>query len=110
MRDGDRAGEGSCELCGRNGVELTRHHLIPRMRHRNRTTQKKFSRDEMQGNLLLVCRACHNHIHDVLTEKELANSYHSREALLEHEDIRRFVQWIAAKPAGFKTKSRRMKR
>ncbi len=110
MHDGDWAGEGRCELCKREGVVLTRHHLIPRMRHRNRATQKKFTRHEMTGELLLVCRACHNHIHDVLTEKQLASNYYTREALLGHEDIQRFVRWIANKPAGFKARSRSMKR
>jgi len=38
----------------------------------------------------------------VLSEKEMEASYHSREALLDHPAIRRFVDWIKNKPEGFK--------
>ena len=41
-----------------------------------------------------ICRPCHDHIHGVLSEKEMAAGYHSREALLAHPAIRRFAAWI----------------
>lgn len=95
----------SCELCGRQIAELTKHHLIPRMRHRNRRTQKQFKRQEMVERILWLCRPCHNHIHRVLSEKALADHYNTREALLAHDEIQRFVAWIKVKPAGFKPKA-----
>jgi len=99
--------KGACELCGREGVELTRHHLIPRTRHRNRRVRRRFSRDELTRRILLVCRPCHSQIHALLSEKELADHYHSREALLAHPGIRRFVAWIRSRPADLKLRSRR---
>lgn len=98
-----------CELCGRP-ERLTRHHLIPRTRHNKKRTQRQFAKVVMRTRVLWICRACHNHIHDVLSEKELAADYHSREALLAHPDIRRFVAWIRTRPPGFKPASRSMKR
>lgn len=95
-----------CELCGRCGCPLTRHHLIPRTRHRNRRTRRDFDRRDMTHRLLWVCRACHNHMHDVLTEKELERHYNTREQLLAHPDVARFVDWIGDKPPGFKPRSR----
>ena len=59
-----------CELCGRHS-QLTRHHLIPRTRHRNKRVQKTFRREEMQNRLLWVCRSCHGHIHKCLVKKSL---------------------------------------
>jgi hypothetical protein len=91
-----------CELCGRSTV-LTRHHLIPRTRHRNKRTQKRFARDEMQTRILWVCRSCHNHIHETFSEKELADTYHRKDLLLSHPAIQKFVNWIATKPTGFNT-------
>lgn len=50
---------------------------------------------------LWVCRACHNQIHRLFSEKELALTYNSREALLSDERLRTFVDWLASKPPGF---------
>ncbi|MGD9000660.1 MAG: hypothetical protein PVF75_09615 [Granulosicoccaceae bacterium] len=109
--DGAVAGTGRCELCQREGVLLTRHHLIPRMQHRRRTTQRRFARDEMRQRVLYVCRPCHNHIHLLFSEKQLASEFNTLEALLTDTALREFVAWIARKPAGFKPKSgRRPKR
>ncbi|PIE83299.1 MAG: hypothetical protein CSA09_02170 [Candidatus Contendobacter odensis] len=99
----------SCALCGRFMSALTRHHLIPRARHRKKRNQRLFSRDMVRTHILWVCRPCHNHIHSILSEKEMEAEYHTREALLSHCAIRSFVDWIADKPEGFKPGHRRMK-
>ncbi|MEX2366159.1 MAG: hypothetical protein WD601_06105, partial [Pseudohongiellaceae bacterium] len=44
----------------------TKHHLIPRTRHRNKRVKKLYSREEMARRLLWVCRPCHHHIHRVM--------------------------------------------
>lgn len=92
----------ACQLCGRVMCALTRHHLIPRARHRKKRNRRLFDRDEVRSRILWVCRPCHDHIHDVLSEQEMESAYRSREALLAHPAILRFVRWIAAKPEGFK--------
>ena len=97
-----------CGLCGR-AAPLTRHHLIPRMRHRARHIRREYDRDELHGRLLWVCRACHDHIHAVLSEKELASDYNTRAALLAHPEIGKFVRWIAGKPPVFRPRSRNMR-
>lgn len=91
-----------CELCGRSMSALTRHHLIPRARHRKKRNQRLFGREEVRTRILWICRPCHDLIHDVLSEKEMESGYPTREALLEHPAIRRFVAWIGSKPEGFK--------
>ncbi len=99
--------KGVCELCGREGLELTRHHLIPRTRHRNRRVRRRFDREELTRRILMVCRPCHSQIHALISEKELAERYHSRDALLAHAGIRRFVDWIQSRPADLKPRGRR---
>ncbi|GAB2803497.1 hypothetical protein GCM10027040_34740 [Halomonas shantousis] len=98
-----------CALCGR-ATPLTQHHLIPRTMHRKPRYRRRYSRDAMLKRILWVCRPCHSHLHAVLDERTLADHYASREALLEHPDIRAFVDWLAPKPAGFKPKKRARRR
>jgi hypothetical protein len=99
----------TCALCGRSGLRTTRHHLIPRRTHRLKRIRKRFDREERLSAILHVCRPCHSHIHAVLNEKELAETYNSRTALLAHPDIAQFVAWLADKPAGFRPRIRKPK-
>lgn len=99
----------ACELCKRVMSVLTQHHLIPRTRHRKKRTQRLFSREAVRTRILWICRPCHDHIHSVLNEKDMETGYHTREALLAHPDIHRFVVWIRNKPEGFRPASRSMK-
>jgi len=80
------------------------------MRHRARRSQREYTKEEMRGRLLWVCRACHDHIHAVLSEKQLAGAYHTRAALLEHPAIRTFIEWLRTKPPGFHPRSRGSRR
>lgn len=77
---------------------MTKHHLIPRTRHRNKRVKKLFSREEMTGRVLWLCRPCHHHLHRVLDEKQLALEYNTRDKLLAHPEIKQFVDWLADKP------------
>lgn len=77
-----------CPLCGRPiGKVSSSHHLIPRSR-----------KGKEQVELHPIC---HDKIHSVFTEKELAEYYNSVERLLESEAIRKFVAWVAKKPSDF---------
>ena len=93
--------DGTCELCKREDQRLTRHHLIPRTRHRNKRNKREFSREDVHSRILMICRDCHNQIHAVISEKELERSYNTAEKLLEHPEIVKFVTWIQRrKPRG----------
>lgn len=99
-----------CALCGREGLPLTRHHLIPRTRHNNKRNKRLFEREEVKTRLALLCRACHRHAHAVLTEKEMEAAFNTIEALASHPEIAKFVGWIRTKPPGFQVSSRAMRR
>lgn len=90
-----------CGLCGRAGVKLTRHHLIPRRTHRLKRIRKRFGHAERNGRVLRICHPCHKQIHATIDEKTLAEAYNDRETLLAHPEIAKFVEWISDKPAGF---------
>jgi hypothetical protein len=90
----------ACELCGRFVHELTRHHLIPRSRHKKKRAKKKFDRQEMEERVALLCRPCHRNVHTAIDNKELEQEYNTIEALAAHPDIRKFTRWIGNKPQG----------
>ncbi len=100
---------GTCELCKRHPIEVTRHHLIPRARHRKGSTRRRFTREEATGRVALLCRACHRFIHSRLTEREMADEFDTMEKLRAHPDIDTFVNWIANKATGLRVHSARKK-
>ena len=97
---------GSCELCGRKEIEVTRHHLIPKTRHSNKRNQKLFDRDEVRTRMADLCRPCHSFIHKVLTEKEMELAFNTIEALRAHPEIAKFAEWVSKRPAGLRVRSR----
>jgi len=89
-----------CELCERAVGRVTKHHLIPRTRHKNKRNKKNFDREEIHTRVLWLCSPCHKTVHAILTEKELENEYNTRDLLLAHAEIAKFVAWIRGKPDG----------
>lgn len=87
-----------CPLCGRQIPEDQRdeHHLVPKSRG-GRETQ-------------YLHRICHRQIHALFSEAELEKSYPTVDALLGHEEIRKFVAWVAKKPPGFYDGTKRSNR
>lgn len=69
------------------GPSVDRHHFVPRA----------------EGGRIAVPlhRVCHRMIHALWTERELAAGYSTPEVIREHPAMRRFIRWIAGKPAEF---------
>jgi 5-methylcytosine-specific restriction endonuclease McrA len=92
--------QNSCPLCARplGTLRVTSHHLVPR-RYKGKETR-------------LMHAICHRKIHATFTDRELRDRYHSFERLLEHDDIRTFVDWVRGKPPEFyaPTKASRRRR
>ncbi len=88
--------EGPCELCGRVRP-LTFHHLIPRSVHANKWFKERHTREEMARGID-VCRDCHSAIHRfVPSEKTLARDYATKEQLLTHPELAKFVAWVSTR-------------
>ncbi|MDT6960440.1 HNH endonuclease signature motif containing protein [Cupriavidus sp. SZY C1] len=85
----------TCPLCGRpllDDASTDLHHPVPRSR----------------GGRAVVAmhRVCHQKIHSVFTEAELATTWHDWDALRAHPAMADFIRWIARKPPGFYDRSR----
>lgn len=78
---------GTCELCSRNDVETTVHHLLPK---------------EMGGTFeptANLCIPCHKQIHALYTNAEIASRLTSIVELREDAQLSRFIKWIRKQPA-----------
>lgn len=83
----------TCELCGRD-KPLTFHHLIPRSMHRKTRFQKRYDKEFMRTAGLMICHLCHNGIHDLISERELAEQFPTKEALLAHPPLVKHLGWV----------------
>ena len=86
----------TCWLCGREMGEIAEwHHPVPKSRGGK-------SREPVHP-------ICHRTIHANFSNSDLEKRFSTVTALLAHEEIGRFVAWIANKPPDFNapTKDRR---
>ncbi|MCI3923916.1 HNH endonuclease [Paenibacillus sp. TRM 82003] len=77
-----------CELCGREDVETTVHHLTPK---------------EKGGTFLptaLLCRPCHSMLHATFPNEELASRLSTIDALRAEERLQPYLRWIRKQPSG----------
>ena len=86
-----------CVLCGLEVKRTTKHHWIPRTRHKNKRNKREFSREEVKKTSDF-CRPCHGKIHSLFTEKELERSFNNLESLKEHPDIQKWLEWRKKHP------------
>ncbi len=101
--DNDLIEEKPCPICDRplTDKSASEHHLIP----------KTFKGKET----VTLHNICHRKLHTVFTEREMLNYYHTIDRLLENEDVRKFVKWVAKKDPDYydsskDTKQRKSKR
>lgn len=94
-----------CELCGRALERMTRHHLIPRSRHRKILGSKKRRRQfdrEYPGRTTPLRGPFHGKVNQTFTEAELERDYPTVEALASDSEIG--ALWTGA-PANFRAPS-----
>jgi len=82
-----------CKICGRPlGTEnVDKHHLMP----------KTFRGKSTPENLHSLHKICHRKLHATISEREMQHYYHTFERILEHEEIIKFVKWVAKKEPGY---------
>lgn len=83
-----------CEICERDWVPLTYHHLIPRAVHA-KVLKRGWHREDQLNNVAWLCRACHSFVHGCQTNEELAREWYTVDLLLEREDVMAFAKWVA---------------
>lgn len=72
-----------CELCGRvtPGRFAEKHHLVPRSKGGEETID--------------VCCHCGDHVHRLFSNKELAETYNTLEALRSEERMQKWIRWVS---------------
>ncbi|WP_110114341.1 HNH endonuclease [Bacillus sp. CGMCC 1.16541] len=78
---------GTCELCKREDVLTTVHHLTPK---------------EMGGTFeptANLCIPCHKQIHALYTNDELAIRLNTIDALRKDEKMSSFIKWVRKQPS-----------
>ena len=83
---------GCCALCERR-MPLTGHHLRPRSQH-ERLRGCGYSVAEL-SKVIMICRQCHNALHEQIDEVTLASTYYTIDLLLAHEGVFAFVRWAS---------------
>nr|WP_275980370.1 HNH endonuclease [Halalkalibacter alkaliphilus] len=88
---------GRCQLCERDEVEITVHHLTPK--------------EEGGTHLPTVdlCIPCHKQIHAIYTNKEIAFRLMTLERLQGDEQLKKFIKWIQKQPPKALVKIRKSK-
>jgi hypothetical protein len=88
----------ACKICDRVG-RLTRHHLFPRELHQLYLKRNLASKEELNCTIGL-CTMCHKSIHRFWTNKELAQSYNTLEAIQSDERVMRYAAWASKQTSG----------
>lgn len=84
----------NCEMCNRE-MDCNEHHLIPKTNHKNKWFKKVFTLKEMTHRRLWTCYDCHSAIHRLIPdEKVLGRDYNTKELLMSHPEINKFVKWV----------------
>jgi 5-methylcytosine-specific restriction protein A len=71
-----------CGLCERAVQHTSRHHLVPR------------EEGGRYGETVDLCQPCHSSVHRFLTNRALAQQYHTVEALRAAEELQGYLGWI----------------
>ncbi len=88
---------GECPICDRGmikGVFVDEHHLIPK------------ARNGKYGAKITLHRICHEKIHSVWSEKELAGYFHTVDRIRNYPEMETFRDWVKNKPIDFYLKTR----
>jgi len=84
---------GSCEFCERK-QPLTKHHLIPKAVHTKKRFINRHGKEEMRQRNVMICKLCHDGVHDLYDEKMLAESFTTKSDLLNDERVRKHIKWV----------------
>ncbi|MFD6210081.1 MULTISPECIES: HNH endonuclease [unclassified Peribacillus] len=89
--------KGTCELCNRDEIELTIHHLTPR------------EEGGIHLPIAYLCKSCHKQIHALYSNRELSIRLYNVVLLKDDESLKKYVKWIKKQPATKAVKLRKSK-
>jgi 5-methylcytosine-specific restriction endonuclease McrA len=83
----------ACEICDRDWIPLTDHHLIPRSVHA-KVLKRGWHEEWELNNLARICGACHKYVHRIESNEQLAKEWYTVERLLGREDVQEWAKWV----------------
>lgn len=83
----------ACEICDRDWIGLTYHHLIPRAVHA-KVLKRGWHPESKLNDVAWLCRACHSFVHRMAGNEELARQWWSVERISAREDVQRWRRWV----------------
>lgn len=88
----------SCLFCHRQ-VALTFHHLIPKKLHSRNFFKKKYKKSELRDGIM-ICRLCHDGLHDLYDEMRLGKEFNTMETIMADPALMKHFAWVAKQKAG----------
>jgi hypothetical protein len=83
----------ACEICERDWVPMTYHHLIPKQVHA-KVLKRGWHEEKRLNSVAWLCRACHSFVHRMASNEDLAREYYTVERICEREDVHKWAQWV----------------
>ena len=83
----------ACEICDRQWIPLTYHHLIPKQVH-EKALKRHWHDDWRLNSVAWLCRACHSFVHRIASNEELAKDLWTVDLLMSREDVRAWAKWV----------------
>ncbi|KAJ5257125.1 hypothetical protein N7478_013229 [Penicillium angulare] len=84
----------ACEICERDWIPLSYHHLIPRGVHA-KVIKKGWHDEWMLNSVAWLCRACHSFVHRMASNEELAREWFTVERIMERADVQDWAKWVS---------------
>lgn len=84
----------ACEICERDWIPLSYHHLIPRAVH-EKVRKRGWHEEWLLNSVAWLCRACHSFVHRMAGNEELARQWYTVERILEREDVQDWAKWVS---------------
>lgn len=83
----------ACEICQRDWINLTYHHLIPRSVH-TKVLKRGWHEEHILNSVAWLCGACHRFVHRMASNEELAREWFTVDRIMERDDAVAWAKWI----------------
>lgn len=83
----------ACEICDRDWVPMTYHHLIPKQVH-PKVLKRGWHEEHQLNSVAWLCRACHSFVHRMASNEELAREWYTVDRICDRDDVQKWAQWV----------------
>lgn len=83
----------ACEICDRDWIPLSYHHLIPKEVH-DKVLKRGWHEEWRLNSVAWLCRACHSFVHRMASNEELAREWYTVDRILQREDVQDWAKWV----------------